>query len=413
MQKYLLNSIASRLTVRRVRTHSLLVAVCLWTLFAVDLSTSGLRDRAGLLKGTDFIHFYTLGSLALQHKGVDLYNMRAQSALMPQLVPQSRGLTYLPLYGPQVSLFFAPLAKLPYGLALAVWWALTTLLYGVCCYSIWKTCPQLHPHGLTIFIAAAAYPAFFHLIAWGQTSAPALLCFTLAFLAFRNGRQFLAGLAIGLLAFKPALGLAAAIVFLCAWNWRVVAGAVISSAAQIGVGWTYYGTLVMQDYVNALRNVPNLFLSLEPRPYQVDCLRAFWALLIPFPVVAFVLYAVTAVMFLALTVWIWKSRLDLPLRYSALLLGTVLVAPHLTVYDLVILAPAFLLLTDWTLANRQNEWSPAIGVLLYLGYMLPLAGPLASWTHIQLAVIAFAALVCALGQIVRSSNDVAAACLGD
>ena len=52
----------SWLTAKRIRIHGLLLAVCLWTVYAVDMSAPGLLDRNGLVKGTDFLHFYTLGT---------------------------------------------------------------------------------------------------------------------------------------------------------------------------------------------------------------------------------------------------------------------------------------------------------------------------------------------------------------
>jgi hypothetical protein len=89
----------------------------------------------------------------------------------------------------------------------------------------------------------------------------------------------------------------------------------------------------------------------------------------------------------------WRSRLSLPVRYSALLLATVLLAPHLTVYDLVILAPAFLLLADWIVINPDHSAIPYFKLLLYLAFALPLLGPLARWTHVQLSVPVMAALL--------------------
>src|SRR5205085_8290412 len=114
---------ASWLTAKRICIHGLLLAVCLWTTYAVDISTPGLRDRYGLVKGTDFLHFYTLGSLALRGRGDLLYDMRAQAIVIRERVPQAAEVFYLPLYGPQVSLFFARLALLLYG------WALTECLF--------------------------------------------------------------------------------------------------------------------------------------------------------------------------------------------------------------------------------------------------------------------------------------------
>src|SRR5579864_3313392 len=95
--------------------------------------------------------------------------------------------------------------------------------------------------GGTVFILAIAYPAFFHLIAWGQTSAMALGCFTLMFFALRGRREFLAGLILGCLIFKPQLGLAAGVVFVFLGAWKTVAGAVFSAVAQLALGVVYYG----------------------------------------------------------------------------------------------------------------------------------------------------------------------------
>jgi hypothetical protein len=124
----------------------------------------------------------------------------------------------------------------------------------------------------------------------------------------------------------------------------------------------------------------------------MDSLRAFWSLLLPWPQVALALYGLSAAAVLALMVRCWSGRLPLELRFSALLLATILVAPHLTVYDLVILAPAFLLLADGTAASSQGA-AKAVQFLLYLCYPLFLLGPLTRVTHLQLSVVALAALL--------------------
>ena len=60
--------------------------------------------------------------------------------------------------------------------------------------------------------------------------------------------------------------------------------------------------------------------------------------------------------------------------YSALLLSTVLLAPHLTVYDLVILAPAFLLLSDWLVTQIDGN-TARFKILLYFAFVLPTSWP--------------------------------------
>lgn len=383
----------SWLTARRVRVHGLLLAVCLWTVYAADMTTPGLRDRNGLIKGTDFLHFYTLGTIALQGRGDLLYDIRAQSVLLQNIVPEAAGSVYVPLYGPQVSLLFAPFARLPYGWALTAWLAMNVVIYSLCCYRVWKKCSNLHNAGWTVPVLAIAFPGFFYLLAWGQTSGLALLCFTLGFLALRRGRSFLAGLAIGSLIFKPQLLLAAAIVFVFAREWNVMAGTITAALAQFAVGWWHYGTPVVRGHLNALTHVGDVLPWVEPRPYQMHSLRAFWFLLVSWPYVALVLYAATAAAVVAVSVRCWKSNAPLAIRFSTLLLATVLVTPHLTVYDLVILAPAFLSLGDWAAGHTGQRFTPAVQLFLYLCYPLFLMGSLTQVTHLQLSVVAMTGLL--------------------
>src|ERR1700730_15051689 len=241
----------SWLSAKRIRSHGLLLAVLLWAVYAVDMSAPGLSDRNGLVKGTDFLHFYTLGRLALQNRGDLLYDMRAQADLARQFVANAPDSLYVPLYGPQVSLFFAPFAQLPYGYALAAWLAVNVLIYASCCYAVWKSCPGLQTYRWTVLILAVAFPGFFHLLAWGQTSGLALLCFTLAYLALRQDQKVLAGLAVGSLIFKPQLGIASAVLFVFAYEWNVVAGAVAAASIQLGLAWMHYGSGVMRLYWEA------------------------------------------------------------------------------------------------------------------------------------------------------------------
>ena len=377
-----------------MRAQGFLLALTLWSFYVWTLATPGLHDRNGNLKGTDFLHFYTLGSVAVDHRGGDLYDMNAQMALVAQRVPEAAGIRYLPLYPPQISLLFAPFAYLPYGWALAACWLSSAAIYTACCYFIWRVCRQLREYGGTVALLAAAFPAFFHLIAWGQTSAIALACFTATFFLLRDRRDFFAGLALGCLIFKPQLGLAAAIVFLAIGSWKIVAGAVISALLQLGAGVLYFGMQPFLTWMRVLWNASAALPFLEPRPYQTHCLRTFWTMLVPWPGLSLALYLGSAALILGLTVATWRrTGSPLALRYPLLLLATVLVAPHLTVYDLVILAPAILLLADWLIAHSSSRSTERGGTLLYLVYVFPLLGPSTRWTHVQLSVVAMFALV--------------------
>jgi len=405
---------AGWLTARRLRAHGTILALCLWSLYIWNVATPTLRDRSGNLKGTDFLHFYTLGSLALEHNGADLYDMKAQAAVAVERVPDAAGIRYLPLYPPQVSILFAPFALLPYAWALSLWWLLNSAAYAACCYAVFRACPNLQRFGGTAVVLAVAYPAFFHLIAWGQTSGLALISFTAMFFLLNSRREFSAGMALGLLIFKPQLGLVAAILFLSVGAWKVLAGALASASAELAAGVLYYGTGPLREWIHVLWNLPVLMRSLEPKPYQTHSLRSFWSMLLPWSRVSLSLYVISGVIVLALTVACWRRRsLPLSVRYSSLLFASVLVAPHLTVYDLVILVPAIFLLSDWLVGQEPGRMTWWVGTLLYLVYALPLLGPVTRYTHVQLSVIAMAAVLYLVwrssGAARTLSDDVSAA----
>jgi hypothetical protein len=163
----------------------------------------------------------------------------------------------------------------------------------------------------------------------------------------------------------------------------------------------------LQQWIHALRSVSAVLPLFEPRLYQTHCLRTFWAMLIPWEHISLALYILSAVAVFALTIACWR-RASVPLaaKYSLLLLATVLVAPHLTVYDLVILAPAFLLLGDWLAGQPSTSSARGLGTLLYLVYALSLLGPFARWTHVQLSVIAMTASVYVIWRMSRQTDPV-------
>ncbi len=396
----------SWLTAKRLRAHGFILALSLWSIYVWNISTPGLIDRAGNLKGTDFLHLYTLGSVALAHRGADLYNMNVQAQLAAERVPAAAGIRYIPLYPPQFSIFFAPVARYSYSRMLIVWLAVSAVLYALCTYVVWRTCSSLRQEKVASFLLATAFPGFFHLILWGQSSAIALACFTLAYLALRKEKEFLAGLALGVLMFKPQLGVAASVVFLVMRRWKVMLGAALSAAAQMLVAWAYYGWEPLREWMRTVLGVFNSLSVLEPKLYQTHSLRTFCDLLLIPPHISLAFYVVSSSLVLVGVVMVWRSRLPLSVRYSALLLATVLVSPHLIVYDMVILAPAFLFLADWLLVRPQDVFDRRLGIVLYFLYLSPLVGPLSHWVRVQLSVVLMTAAVFMIWHAGRRINSI-------
>ena len=399
-----LQSLAADLTRKRIRGHAVVLGLFVWGLYAINIATPGLRDRVGQLKGADFLHFYVLGNVARLHDGKMLYDAPRQAALAQQLIREDPGEAFLPVYGPQFSLLFIPFAEMPYGWAAAAWMLTSALVYGICCWLVLRACPRLRDDHATVFILAAAFPGFFYMVASGQNSALALIAFTAAFFCFRADQPLLAGMALGLLAYKPQFGVMAAAVFVLTLEWKVIAGALITGAGQLTAGALYYGRASLDDYFKGLTRINQSAAVLEPHIDRMHSLRAFWRLLLPWPQVAFVLYAATALIVVILTVRCWKSKAPLQLRYAVFLLGSALVDPHLTDYDLVILMPALLLIGDSILQSPESTERDAARLFTYAAYFLPLFGPLLKVVHLQLSVLAIAALFLVVWTVVRKQT---------
>ncbi|MBS1806217.1 MAG: DUF2029 domain-containing protein [Acidobacteria bacterium] len=412
MQKALIQNLrgfAADLTQKRVRGHAILLGLVVWGAYAFNISTPGLKDREGQLKGADFLHVYVLGNIARIHDGSMLYDAGRQAALGVRLIHQDPGEAYLPVYGPQYSLIFRPLAGLPYGVAAATWMITSALVYFLCCGLLLKACPRLKDCRSTIFILAAAFPGFFYLIASGQNSILALIAFTAAFFCFRARTPLAAGLAIGLLMYKPQFGVMAAVVFVLTLEWRVILGALITGVGQLAAGAAYYGKPAIDAYFEQLVHMNQNASALEPHIERMHSLRAFWSLLLPWHAVSSLLYAVTALTVIAITVWCWRSETPVELRYAIFLLGSALVDPHLTDYDLVMLMPAFLVIGDRILLAPESDKRDAARVLTYVAFCLPLFGPMLKMVHLQLSVPAYAALFLVVASVARKGMQGAAA----
>ena len=383
--------------------------MCLWGICAIDFATSGLFDRQGNIKFQDFLPTYISARLIANGRAAQLYDQAAVADEVKAVVGPTN--VRLPnFYGPQVGLLFLPLSGFSFPVAARIWIVASLLLYFSCIYLVWKSCPALRSYSGLVALCALAFPPLFHFFVRGQNSAFVLAWFTVAFLAFRAERNFLAGVALGFLIFKPQFLVAIPLVLLLARSWGAFGGLVVSAAAQLALARIYFGPVVMRAYFATLLHTSRVIeaAELSLAPVQMHSLRSFWLLLIPWPgvanEVAFALYALSSVAIIAIAASTWKSSAPLALRFSALTIAAILVNPHLFIYDLLVLAPALLLLVDWTLNHPQRVVAPALRLVLYLAFVLPFFGPLAQWIRIQFSVPVFTILLWMLWQETASEK---------
>jgi hypothetical protein len=354
------------MTLKRVRVYSILIAMALWAVVAVDYASPGVVDRFGKIKGTDFVQFYTAGWLLRSGQADRLYDAAALQNVLRDIVPGARETVYLPIQSPELAILFAPLAASPYGAALTIWLLLLTVLYAISCRLLWMRCGALHAYRREAVGCAIAFPGLYATVIHGQTSVFALLALTGALLALERGRRFAAGLALGCLVFKPHWIVAAGIVFLLAREWRVIAVVCVSALAQTGATLVVVGPKVLLDYLTTLQSVGRFGDLLEPRPGY--SLKSFFTVFVPNWSLAIALYAVAALAVAAMAARIWRADARFDLRASSLVLAIVLVNPHVFEYDLLVLAPAFFLLANALAEGAAPEiggraWTWALAAL--------------------------------------------------
>jgi hypothetical protein len=379
------------MSIKRLRVYGSLLAITLWSVWLIDISDTGVLDRLGKIKGTDFLQFYVAGSLVRDGRSDLLYDVRSHYARAQAVAGTPRETLFIPVQSPQTALAFAPLAGFGYTSALAIWLAVTGLLYGAACWLTWKSCAALRGYPVESVVACAAFPAFYSTVLHGQLSCVAVLCIAAALAAFRRGQPVMAGLALGCLVFKPHWVLAAGAVFVAARQWRVVIGIGAAAAAQVAMTCLLMGPAVMGAYTSMLRSLPSVAELLEPR--ASNTLKGFFHALVPFETAALVLYAATAVVTVIATAALWRTSARFEIRFAAVLLAIVLVSPHAFEYDLVLLAPAYLLLANWR-AETPDE--PGMRVMTWAGgalFVAPLFTGLPVVLRLQFSVTAMAVML--------------------
>jgi arabinofuranan 3-O-arabinosyltransferase len=295
--------------------------VLLGTAYIQDLATPA--NTAGAY---DFITTWSAGELTLMGRAAAAYDWPTFKLVEESALGHSFD-GYLGWPYPPTFLFVAAfLALLPYTIALVLWVFGTFLAYLAAIRTI--------VGDRAGYFLAAGFPAIVANAIVGQNGflSAALIGGTLA-LTERN--PICAGALLGLLTYKPHLGILFPIALLAGGRWRVFVSAgvvaVLMAAASLmafgikswqaffsGVGFTVYSN-GMANW-GKLQSVFGVTLTLGGSE------RLAW-----------IVQAVVALIAAGAIAVLWRSRAAHELKAAALGVGTLLAAPHLFAYDLVIL----------------------------------------------------------------------------
>ena len=386
-----------RLSYREAKAIAVILAVVLWSFAAVFIfATPGYRSIAGPLKGGDFIQFYAMGAAAKAAADGRLYDADRLHAVQTALVPESDPELYLPVYPPQTWLLFTPFTALSYGAAATLWTLVIVAVYAWVVHGTWRVLRDALPNGRFIAILAAAFPPFWNLVLHGQNTIIPLAAFFLAWRALERNHKILAGFVLGVLFFKPQFGVALAVIVLFNLEMGMLAGIAASAALQVAVVAGTLDVSALMDYARFMQQVTAVEHLIEPKPFELHSIRALTRLVPNW--LGTTLWVAASAVVLQRALIVWRGADNAAVRMAALVLATVLVSPHLFLYDATVLALPFLWIGAWVErdAGARARLADRFGTLvagLYAAFVLPIARVmfvqvsvlLMAWMHLALA----------------------------
>jgi hypothetical protein len=311
-------------------TIVIFVVVLVWTVF--------VRHLWPLLPNghpicVDFGWMWLSGKLAAAGDAARIFDYSAFSSAQLAFFGPENCIHFNRFYYPPTFLFFTyPLGFMPYLTALAVWLISSFVLYQATVYKIVS-----QP---TMLIAAASpYSVMLLNVNFGHTGflTAALVGLTLVSM---ERRPWLAGIFLGLLTYKPHLGLLFPIALLASRNWRVFGCTVlttsvlaISAAIAFGYeGWT--------SFIGALTDRSS---GLGPGGGVALRLQSVFGVLYWAGATTWIAWSAQLVVsaVVALAIWIfWAKPISYNLKAAALCAGSLLASPYALSYDLFILSIA-------------------------------------------------------------------------
>jgi len=378
------------LTAERVRAYGLILLALYVIATVVWISLAhGLSDANGKPLGTDFASFYAAGSLVLDGQAAQVYDMAAHYARERQLFGADTPY-YAWFYPPFFLLLAAPLAALPYLLALAIWQSVTFAGYLAVMRAILLTASLTRRQTALGLLAAAACPAASVNLGHGQNGFLTAALLGGALVALPR-RPVLAGVLFGLLAYKPQFGLVIPVALLAAGQWRSIGAAtftvvalMLGTAALFGPDiWTAFAAstelsrkLLLQDGDVGFEKLQSVFAAVRMWGGGIS--------------LAYAIQGLISVIVIGSVAWAWRRPCGRDVRAAMLCAATVLASPHVLDYDLMILGPTIAFMTVAIATGGAKSYEVSA---LAFAWLVPLAARgVAGATGIPLALIAMIAL---------------------
>jgi hypothetical protein len=361
------------------RLPSLAIAAAAGIVFAylaqlgISLASHGwIVDASGHPHAQDFLSFWSAGQMALGGHPATAYDWPAMHALQQQLMghePEGYlGWAYPPLF----FLVAIPLALIPYTASFLIWVSATLALYAVAVARVARV------SGAALLACAA--PAALGCAMPGQNGFLSAALIAGALLQL-EARPVLCGVLLGLLTYKPHLGLLFPVALMFGGYWRAFFAAAATTIFILALSW-----LMAPDSLAAfaahLGSMSGNFLTQGTAGFFRQ--QSLYGLLRMSGVgdhAAFLAQGVLLAAMVLFVGWLWRGTRPLALKCAGLCVATLLATPYLYFYDFPILSVAIAFLWCDGIFNRREAWmlmasQLAMATFLFLNAPMGFAGAL-------------------------------------
>jgi alpha-1,2-mannosyltransferase len=322
----------SWLTAERMRVYPLMFAVICLGALAIVWSTGATSriDMFGRPIGTDFSAFWTAGHMLLEGDRIGMFDPETHFHYQSQFFANPYVDHYGWHYPPFFLLIAAFVATLPYVPGLIVWQAATFAMFA-------QTIRMIAPPHRLVFGATLGFPATFVTIAHGHN---AFLTATLlgCGLWFLDRRPAVAGILIGLLAYKPQFGVVLPLVLLLGGYLRPAAYATATVIAMVAASTLALGPEVWPAFFKGLVFTREVVLEQGGTGWhKIQSVFSAVRSLGGSVATGYVAQACATVIVLAALAMIIVAKADKTLIAAATTVAVLLATPYCLDYDMAIL----------------------------------------------------------------------------
>ena len=368
----------------RLVAFALLVAMLAGAGFLIATS-NGLNDRFGRPLGTDFSNVYAAGTYVLDGQPAAPFDPAKQFARERDIFGAATQF-YGWHYPPYFLGLAAALATMPYWLSLLVWQGVTLVLYLLVIRAIVFSLPSPTGEGKekVWLLLAIAFPAVF--INLGQAHNGFLTAALIGTaLCLLDRRPIVAGVLIGLLAYKPQFGVLIPLVLVASGRWRAFAAAAVTVALMTLAVTLVFGSEVWTAFFASTKFTRTVVLEQGGTGwYKIQSVFSWVRMWSGGIALAYTAQIAMMLALAAALVWLWRSSAAYPLKAAGLLIGSLLATPYSLDYDLMVLAPAIAYLSADGIARGFGAYEKSILAGLWIVPLVARSIPQA--TLIPLAV---------------------------